>query len=280
MNEWFARGRSLLPDARPRIMGILNVTPDSFSDGGLSDSLGSALARGLELVGEGADIIDVGGESSRPGATPVSPDEELRRVMPVVEALASSIEQPISIDTWKALVVRKCLEAGASIVNDITALGDPEMAEVVAEYDAAVVLMHMQGTPQTMQVAPQYDDVVAEVVDFLARRIEQAEAAGISRDRIAIDPGIGFGKRTEHNLLLLRNLERFASLGRPLLIGTSRKGLLGKITGRGPGELATASVASALAAIARGARVVRVHDVGPMADAIAVWEAQVGWDAR
>ncbi len=259
-------------------MGVLNVTPDSFSDGGVNFTWEAAVKRGLDLVREGADIIDIGGESSRPGASPVAADEELRRVRPVVSALSESTDRPISIDTYKAVVARECLEHGAAIVNDISALGDPEMAGVAAEFDAGVVLMHMQGTPRTMQIAPDYQDVVTEVRDFLAGRLEKAKAAGIRADRVAIDPGIGFGKTREHNRQLLWELERFAGLGRPLLIGTSRKGTLSKITGRETSDLTVASVVSALAAIRKGARVVRVHDVGAMADAIKVWEAQVGWD--
>jgi dihydropteroate synthase len=260
-------------------MGIVNLTPDSFSDGGRNAGRDEALAHARRLVGEGADLIDLGGESSRPGSDPVSLDEELRRVIPVVEALASERDVPISIDTAKAEVARRALAAGASIINDISALGaDPDMADVVASTGAGVVLMHMQGVPKTMQLDPRYEDVVGEVYDMLARRITWAESIGIARDRIAVDPGIGFGKTIDHNLEILRNLRRFDTLGCAVLIGTSRKGFLGKLTGRGPGERATATVVSSLAACAAGARVVRVHDVAPMVDAIKVWTAVRGWE--
>jgi dihydropteroate synthase len=277
MTRWEACGRAIVAGDVSRVMGIVNVTPDSFSDGGLAGTVEGALAYALRLVAEGADLIDLGGESSRPGAEPVALDEELRRVIPVVEALGKTLSVPISVDTTKAEVARQALRAGASIINDIRGLdGDPDLARLVAEAGAGVVLMHMAGTPRTMQVDPRYDDVVREVRDDLARRIERAEASGIPRDRIAIDPGIGFGKTFEHNLELLRNLDRFANLGCALLVGTSRKGFLGTLTGRAVGERATASVVSSLAAVARGANVVRVHDVGPMVDALKVWTALVG----
>jgi dihydropteroate synthase len=277
MTRWEACGRAIVADGVPRVMGIINVTPDSFSDGGLAGTVGGAVAYALHLVAEGADLLDLGGESSRPGAEPVALDEELRRVIPVVEALAPRVAVPISVDTTKAEVARQALRAGASIINDIRGLdGDPDLSHLVAEAGAGVVLMHMAGTPQTMQVDPRYDDVVREVRDDLARRIERAEASGIPRERIAIDPGIGFGKTFEHNLELLRNLDRFANLGCALLVGTSRKGFLGTLTGRPVGERATASVVSSLAAVARGANVVRVHDVGPMVDALKVWTALLG----
>ncbi len=277
MMRWEACGRAIVADGVPRVMGIVNVTPDSFSDGGLAGTLDGAVAHALHLVAEGADLLDLGGESSRPGADPIPLDEELRRVIPVVEALVPLVTVPISIDTTKAEVARRALRAGASIINDIRGLdGDPDLSRLVAESGAGVVLMHMAGTPQTMQVDPRYDDVVREVRDDLARRIERAEASGIPRVRIAIDPGIGFGKTFEHNLELLRNLDRFANLGCALLVGTSRKGFLGTLTGRAVGGRATASVVSSLAAVARGANVVRVHDVGPMVDAIKVWTALFG----
>ncbi len=278
MNVWQARGVTFADDSRPRVMGIVNVTPDSFSDGGRSLAFDDALATGERLVAEGADLLDIGGESSRPGAEVVPVEEELRRVIPVVEALAGRVSVPISVDTTKPEVARRALEVGASIINDIRGLDEPEMASLVAETGAGVVLMHMRGTPQTMQDDPRYDDVVREVHDDLVRRIERAEKRGITRDRIAIDPGIGFGKRTVHNLLLLKNLELFADLGCVLLVGTSRKGFLGKLTGRPSGDRMVASVVSALAAIAGGARVVRVHDVGPMVDALRVWEGHRGWN--
>lgn len=274
---WRAAGRELAGDGKPRVMGILNVTPDSFSDGGHAFGAAEAVARGLKMAADGADILDIGGESSRPGAAPVELDEELRRVLPVITALANTVPVPISIDTTKADVARRAIAAGATIVNDISALrDDPGMAEVIAATGAAVVLMHMRGTPRTMQDAPEYRDVVEEVHAFLAERIAFAVAAGIPRDRIAIDPGIGFGKTTAHNLSLLRNLDRFASLECALVVGTSRKRFLGELTERAVADRQAASLASALAAIARGADVVRVHDVGPTADAVKVWSAQVG----
>jgi dihydropteroate synthase len=261
------------------VMGIVNLTPDSFSDGGPTAGRDDAVSQAQRLVREGARLIDFGGESSRPGSDPVSLDEEMRRVIPVVEALASELGVPISIDTTKAEVARRALDAGAVIINDISALGsDPDMGRVVSATGAGVVLMHMQGVPKTMQVDPHYEDVVGEVYDHLARRVEWAESLGIGRDRIAIDPGIGFGKTIEHNLEVLRNLRRFDTLGCAILIGTSRKGFLGTITGRGLHDRATASVVSSLAACAAGARVVRVHDVAPMVDAIKVWTAVRGWE--
>jgi dihydropteroate synthase len=276
-----AAGLALATADRPRVMGILNATPDSFSDGGLAFTADDAVAHALELARQGADLLDVGGESSRPGADPVGLDEELRRVLPVVAEAARATGLPISIDTTKADVARACLAAGACIVNDVSALADdPDMARVVADSGAAVVLMHRKGTPRTMQENPTYDDVLAEVFEFLARRAEWAEARGIDRDRVALDPGIGFGKTVEHNLLLLRNLGRFASLGCAIVVGTSRKRFLGTITGRDVADRATASVASALAAADAGAGVLRVHDVAATVDAFRVWDAQRGWGPR
>jgi dihydropteroate synthase len=255
-------------------MGIVNVTPDSFSDGGRTRATEDAVAHALRLVDEEADILDIGGESSRPGAEPVSLDEELRRVIPVIEALAQQVSVPISVDTTKAEVARRAIATGASIVNDIQALrGDPELVRVVAETGAGVVLMHMAGTPRTMQDDPRYDDVVVEVRDMLARRIDEVELLGIPRTRIAIDPGIGFGKTLAHNLELLRNLDQFATLGCTVLIGTSRKGFLGTVTGRPVDQRATASVVSSLAAVLKGANIVRVHDVAAMVDAMKTWFA-------
>lgn len=278
VTPWEAAGRTLAPGRRPAVMGIVNVTPDSFVDGGRASALADALALAARLEAEGADLLDVGGESSRPGAAPVPEAEELRRVLPVVEALAATARVPISVDTVKAGVARRALAAGAAVINDITALADPAMAAAVAGAGAGVVLMHMAGTPRTMQHNPRYGDVTAEVLEFLALRVEAAEAAGIPRVRIAVDPGIGFGKTLAHNLELLRNLGRFATLGCAVLVGTSRKGFLGAITGRPVGERSVASVAAALAAVARGASVVRVHDVGPTVDALKVWGALEGWD--
>jgi dihydropteroate synthase len=275
---WEARGHLVVGnDCRPCVMGVVNATPDSFSEQGGTFAPADAVARGLRLVHAGAAILDIGGESSRPGAKPVGVEEELRRVLPVLEQLAAE-RVPLSIDTTKANVARAAIAAGATIVNDITALrGDPSMAGVVAETGAGVVLMHMQGTPETMQRNPQYADVVAEVFEFLRERVAWAESRGIPRVRIAVDPGIGFGKTFDHNLSLLRNLQRFTDLGCTLAVGTSRKGFLGFLTGRKVTKRRSASVVSSLLAIERGARVVRVHDVASMVDAIKVWEALKGW---
>jgi dihydropteroate synthase len=276
---WVACGRRVAGDGRPKVMGIVNATPDSFSDGGRAGDPAAAVALARSLVEQGADILDIGGESTRPGADPVPAVEELRRVLPVVEALGGTAGVPISVDTTKAEVASAVLDAGAAIINDISGLSfDPRLAGIVAESGAGVVLMHIQGTPRTMQQDPRYEDVVREVYEFLAARLEWAEERGITRERIAIDPGIGFGKTFAHNLSLLRYLRRFASLGCAVLVGTSRKAFLGTLTGRAVHERTSASVTSALAALAGGASVVRVHDVGPTVDAIKVWEAQHGWD--
>jgi dihydropteroate synthase len=277
-HRWEAQDRTIVCDRVPRVMGIVNVTPDSFSDRGRTRAPEAAVAHALRLVDQGAELLDIGGESSRPGAEPVALDEELRRVVTVVEALAPRVGVPISVDTTKAEVARQALAAGASIINDIRALGDPALASVVAGSRAGVILMHMAGNPRTMQIDPRYDDVVGEVRAALAARVAAAEAMGIPRSRIAIDPGIGFGKTIEHNLALLRNLDQFANLGCAVLIGTSRKSFLGNLTGRALEERATASVVSSLAAVLKGASVVRVHDVAAMVDAIRTWTAIVGWD--
>jgi dihydropteroate synthase len=274
MNRWVARGQVVADRDRPRVMGIVNATPDSFSDGGLAFEVDAAIARGLQLEADGADILDIGGESSRPGSAPIPLGEELRRVIPVVEGLVSRAKVPISVDTTKPEVARAALEAGAAIINDICGLDSFEMAQVVNEFDAGVVLMHMRGEPATMQHAPIYDDVVSEVIAALADRFGRW---GIARERIAIDPGIGFGKTIEHNLMLLRNLDRFASLGCAVIVGTSRKGFLGTLTGRAVSDRTTASVVSSLLAIRQGVGIVRVHDVAPMVDAIKVWTAIEGW---
>ncbi len=265
-----------------RLMGVVNVTPDSFSDGGLFLDPAAAIAHGLELLEEGAEILDVGGESTRPGAEPVGAVEELRRVLPVVEGLAGSGAQ-ISIDTSKASVARRALEAGATLVNDITALrGDSEMAAVVAQSGAECCLMHMLGEPRTMQRAggaggPQYKDVVAEVKAFLEERLAFAVKEGIAEERVLLDPGIGFGKTLEHNLQLLRRLHELAALGRPLVVGTSRKSFLGRIlAGAAPGERLPGTIATCVLAYERGARVLRVHDVAPVRAALAVAAATLG----
>lgn len=253
-------------------MGIVNCTPDSFSGDGLALDLERALALGQAFVDAGADILDVGGESSRPGAAPVSEDEELRRVIPVVEALAV-LGVPVSIDTVKPGVMRLALAAGASMINDINALREPGAMEAAAGSNAAVCLMHMQGSPGSMQDNPAYADVVAEVAAFLGERAEAARAAGIAEERIVVDPGFGFGKTAEHNLALLRDLDTLGVLGFPVLVGLSRKSVLGKLTGRPVTERVAASVAAALAAVVKGANIVRVHDVAATRDALAVWRA-------
>lgn len=243
-------------------MGIINVTPDSFYDGGKRFDSGKAVADGLGLVEAGADMVDVGGESTRPGAPPVSVEEELRRVLPVIQGLRRELNVPISIDTYKARVAREALTEGADIVNDISALRfDPEMAALVAGEKVPVVLMHMQGTPQTMQAEPRYDNVLWEVRDFLAARAEFALDAGVARDHIILDPGIGFGKTLDHNLTLLKGLPFLASLGYPFLVGASRKAFIGKILDVEPDERLEGSLAAAVAAVFGGAHIIRVHDV-------------------
>lgn len=253
-------------------MGVVNITPDSFSDGGQFLSADAAIAQGRRLAEEGAAILDLGAESTRPGAQPVSEDEELTRLMPVLEALRG-LDIPVSIDTRRARVMREVLAAGASMINDIEALAGPGSLEAVAASDCGVCLMHKQGDPATMQVAPHYDDVVAEVGAFLAARVAAAEAVGIARRRIVVDPGFGFGKTAAHNLELLRNLPRLAAAGVPVLAGLSRKSTLGALTGRPAGERMAASVAAALLAAQRGATILRVHDVAATRDALAVWRA-------
>ena len=268
------RGRRFDVGPRAWLMGVLNVTPDSFSDGGLYAEPGRAVDRGLALVAEGADIVDVGGESTRPGSLPVPEAEELRRVVPVVEALRKQTPALISVDTTKSAVARAALEAGADIVNDTSALRfDPAMAGVVARSGAAVVLMHMKGTPLTMQDAPAYDDIVGEIAAFLDDRIRVAEAAGIPRGRVVVDPGIGFGKSFAHNLELLRRQAVFHALGRPLLVGFSRKAFLGRILDRPPDERLEGTIAAAVLSVERGAHILRVHDVGPVARAVRAAEA-------
>src|SRR6185437_11933137 len=253
---------------RPSVMGVVNVTPDSFSDGGVNFDPDDAVATARRMVEEGAAIVDVGGESTRPGSGSVSADEELRRVVPVLERLDGL---PLSIDTSKAEVARRALALGAELVNDVTALrGDPRMAEVVAESGAYLCLMHMQGDPRTMQADPRYDDVVDDVKAFLHERMKFAVAAGIAEERIQLDPGIGFGKTLEHNLELLRRLDEIVAIGRPLVVGTSRKSFLGRITGRDVTERVHATVATTVIAYERGARVFRVHDVAATRDALAV----------
>jgi len=253
-------------------MGIVNVTPDSFSDGGRWHDAQAAIAHALKLREQGADILDVGGESTRPGAETVPVDEEIRRVVPVIEALVSE-DCLVSVDTQKPEVMRAALAAGAAMVNDVAALQAPGALETVAASGAAICLMHMQGDPQSMQQAPRYADVVDDVRQFLLARVEACEAAGITRDRLVIDPGFGFGKTLQHNLALLRHLDRLVEPGLPVLAGLSRKSMLGAVTGRTVNEREFAGVAAHLIAVARGARLVRVHDVMAMRDALAVWNA-------
>jgi dihydropteroate synthase len=251
-------------------MGVINVTPDSFSDGGEFLHPEIAVARGVALAAEGADLLDVGGESTRPGSDPVSADVELGRVLPVIRGLREATDVPVSIDTSKAEVAEQAIAAGASFVNDVTALrADPRMAEVVAAAGVPVCLMHMRGTPKTMQDDPRYDDVVAEVAAFLAERVRAAEAAGIAADRICVDPGIGFGKTGEHNLALIRHLDAIAEAG-PVVVGVSRKRFLGAIIGDPDRDRAVATAAANVEAVRRGAWMVRVHDVRPTRDALAI----------
>ncbi len=252
-------------------MGVVNVTPDSFSDGGRFLDPQAAIDHGRAMVADGADIIDVGGESTRPGAPQVPVSDELRRILPVVEALARDV--PVSVDTSKPEVMREVLGCGVAMINDVTALGQAGGVEAVAASDAAVCLMHMQGTPRTMQLAPAYDDVVREVGDFLRSRALRLETAGIARERIVIDPGFGFGKTTAHNLALLRSLRALRDHGWPVLAGLSRKSMLGRIAGRELADRVPASVAAALLAVQFGADVVRVHDVAPTRDALQVLRA-------
>jgi dihydropteroate synthase len=259
-----------------KLMGVVNVTPDSFSDGGLYLDPGAAVAHGRELAAAGAEILDVGGESTRPGAEAVPEEEELRRVVPVIKGLVATRSQ-ISIDTSKAAVAAAALEAGAEVVNDVTALrGDSGMAALCAERDAIVVLMHMRGRPRTMQDDPRYEDVVAEVKAFLAERLAAATAAGIAEERVWLDPGIGFGKTAAHNLELLRRLGELRDIGRPLVIGTSRKSFIGKVDGSAAGERLGGTIASSVLAAAEGAEVLRVHDVAEVRQALTVATAILG----
>ena len=266
-------GRSLTLD-RPRVVGVINVTPDSFSDGGQFADVDAAVSHGLRLAEEGADMLDIGGESTRPGAHDVSIDEELKRVIPVIEQLAARTSLPIAIDTSKPEVMRAGVAAGAGMINDVYALRREGAMDAVAELRVPVCLMHMQGEPRSMQDAPHYDDVVGEVHRFLTDRLFSCEISGIDRRKVMVDPGFGFGKDMEHNLALLRRLERFADLGSGVYVGLSRKSMIGTLTGRKqPADRAAGSVAAALIAVQRGARMVRVHDVAVTVDALKVWHA-------
>lgn len=271
---WHCRGRVLNPVPRPLVMGIVNVTPDSFSDGGRFYDPAAAVEHGLRLVEEGADILDVGGESTRPGATPVPADEELRRVLPVVAELAKRAAVPVSIDTMKAAVAERCLDAGASILNDVAGFRDPAMVAAAVRTGAGVVVMHMRGDPQTMQQDPQYADVVTEVDAFFAERIAALTTAGLDPRCVCLDPGVGFGKTLAHTRQQLANLAVHARHGRPVCLGVSRKGFLGQITGRPRGERAAGTLAvNCFAVAAGGAHILRVHDVAGTRDAVLLWEA-------
>ncbi len=269
-NSKFYCGKFQLDLMRPLVMGIVNVTPDSFSDGGKYSSVDLAVEHALQLIAEGADILDIGGESTRPGADPVGLDEELRRVVPVIEALSKFTTVPLSIDTYKPEVMRAAIEAGADIVNDICALREDGALEVVANSNAGVCLMHMQGIPQTMQINPQYTDVVNEVKQFLIDRVEACLAQGVARERIMLDPGFGFGKTTAHNVALIQHLDSFTKLGYPLLVGLSRKSVLGKIAGGDEQQRLHAGLAASVISVMKGAKIVRVHDVKATVDALKV----------
>ena len=277
MQSYLQCGRYRLPltgdNFRPLVMGILNLTPDSFSDGGHFHSLELALSRADQMIAEGADLIDIGGESSRPGAPPLPLDEELRRVMPVLYALRDC-GVPLSIDTYKPEVMREAIAAGADMINDINGFRAPGALDAIRDADCALCVMHMQRDPQTMQVAPQYQDAVVEVSAFLRGRIETLERAGIARGRLCVDPGFGFGKSLAHNLALLKNIGAMQSeLGLPLLAGLSRKSMIGAITDQPATERLAGSLAAALVATAQGARILRVHDVAATVDALKVWQA-------
>jgi dihydropteroate synthase len=275
MSQTLRCGKFSLDLSRPLVMGVVNVTPDSFSDGGLYLGAPQAVAHARRLIEEGADILDIGGESTRPGAPPVALEEERRRVLPVLEALAGCAV-PVSVDTRKPQLMVEAIAAGAAMVNDVTALTAGGALEAVASTTAAVCLMHMQGDPRTMQLNPVYDDVTGEVRCYLAARVAAAQAAGIALGRMVVDPGFGFGKTIEHNLALLRSLRELRSVGTAVMAGLSRKAMLGKITGRETGDRVHASVAAALLAVQSGAHIVRVHDVAATRDALAVWTAVTG----
>ncbi len=273
---WKCAGTLLTLD-KPLVMGILNVTPDSFSDGGLHEDPVSAVEAGLRMAAQGADIIDVGGESTRPGSAEIPPAEELARARPVVARLAAELDVPISVDTRHAEVALACVQAGASIINDVSGFSDPEMVAVASACDAGLVVMHMLGEPGSMQAEPRYTDVVAEVCEYLLDRALTLEAAGVARERIAIDPGIGFGKTIEHNLALLRALPQLAAFGYPVMVGASRKRFIGMLTGQDdPAQRLGGSVAAALWALEHGASMVRVHDVAETVQASTVASALKG----
>lgn len=275
ISDWNIGSGVIRRDRLPLLMGILNTTPDSFSDGGQHSTVEAAVQHGLQLVADGADIIDVGGESTRPGSKPVSEDEELQRTIPVIEALAAITSVPISIDTTKSEVAKQAIAAGASIVNDISGLSfDPRMLDVCGSSTAGICLMHIQGRPETMQQNPHYVDVVSEVCEFLQHQLQLCERAGISADRICLDPGIGFGKTAGHNLQLMKSVQRFHDLfHRPVLIGHSRKRFLSKLLGRDVEERQAGTVGVSIALAARGVDVLRIHDVRAVRDALLAWAA-------
>lgn len=266
----FQCGRFQLDLTRPHVMGIVNVTPDSFSDGGKYSSVDLAVEHALKLIAEGADILDIGGESTRPGAQPVSLEEELRRVIPVIEALRKVSTVPLSVDTYKPEVMRAAIAAGVDMVNDICALREPGALEIVADSHVGICLMHMQGVPQTMQLDPSYNDVVAEVKQFLRDRVEACLAHGIVSERILLDPGFGFGKTTAHNIALIQHLDCFAELELPLLVGLSRKSVLGRIAGGDEQQRLHAGLAASVISVMKGAKIVRVHDVKATVDALKI----------
>jgi dihydropteroate synthase len=279
--RWRLRTRTLELTARPLLMGIINVTPDSFSDAGKFFDPQAAVEHGFRLAAEGAEILDVGGESTRPYSQPVEAAEELRRVLPVVQALCEQTGLPVSIDTSKASVAREAVAAGAEIINDITGLrGDPEMIPLARDTGAAVCAMHVQGTPQTMQDHPTYGDVVQEIYDYLAERRDALIAADIAAERIALDPGIGFGKTHEHNLTLLAACHRFHGLGCPLLVGHSRKGFIGKVLRSREADRTYGTIGVALALASQGVQIVRVHDVRPVREALLLYQASGGLEPR
>ena len=269
----FDCGKFKLDLTTPCVMGIVNVTPDSFSDGGKFAATNLAIEHALRLASEGADILDIGGESTRPNAIPVSLQEELDRVIPVIESLVGQVNIPLSIDTYKPQVMQAAIDAGASMVNDVRALQEDGALELMAESNAGVCLMHMQGTPQTMQNHPHYDDVVNDIKTFLKARLQASIHAGIEVSRIVLDPGFGFGKTREHNITLIRELESFAELGQPLLVGLSRKSVLGQVTGKNVDARLYASIAASVIAAQKGARILRVHDVGATVEALKVVSA-------
>jgi len=276
--HWQLRTRVLKFPRRPLLMGIINVTPDSFSDGGQFFDTSTAVAHGLKLVAVGADILDIGGESTRPYSQSVAVDEELSRVVPVIEQLTRKVDVPISVDTSKSAVAQAAVEAGAEIINDVTGLtGDPGMVPLAAQTGVGVCAMHMQGTPQTMQDNPTYTDAVAEVCEYLRQRRDALESAGIPRDRICLDPGIGFGKTREHNIALMRHCYQFHSLGCPVLVGHSRKGFLGKLIGDKDGDRLNATVWASLSLAVQGVQIIRVHDVQLVREALMVFETTGGF---